>query len=402
MLPLGDAQAKLLGSLSPLPAETVPLAAAAGRHLAADIVARRTQPPFAASAMDGYAIRFADMPGPWRLIGESSAGARFEGSIGAGETARIFTGAPLPAGADTVMVQEDVARDGDSVRLALEGPPREGAHIRAAGLDFGKGDRLVTAGTRLGAAQIGLIASGGFAEVAVHRRPRVALLSTGDELVPPGVTPRPDQIVNANGAMLAALFTAAGAEVTDLGIVADDRDAIGAALAEAAGADLLVTIGGASVGDRDLVVPVLEAQGAAIDFWKVAIRPGKPMLTGMLRATRVIGLPGNPVSAFVCAQLFVLPAIRRLAGSPSPLPPVLQARATIDLPPNDKRRDHLRATLAWSGNAWTITPVARQDSSMLGILAASNALLVRPENDAGVTVGGFVPVIPLDSGIPTP
>lgn len=399
MLSLDEAQARLLAAIDPLPGESVAVEAALGRHLAADLAARRTQPPFAASAMDGYAIRFADLPGPWRLIGESSAGSGFAAGVGAGETVRIFTGAPLPDGADTVMVQEDVGRDGERVTLTRDGPPHRGAHVRPAGLDFTQDDALAPAGARLTARLLGLLAAGGYGELPVHRRPRVALLSTGDELVPAGTAPGPDQIVNANGPMLRALFAAAGAEIVDLGIVADDRAAIVAALQRAAGADLLVTVGGASVGDRDLVVPVLEAEGGTIDFWKVAIKPGKPMLTGRLGAMRVIGLPGNPVSAFVCAQLFVLPALRRMAGSGAPLSPILQARVTGPLAANGPRRDHLRATLAWDGTDWRVTPAAVQDSSTLRILAASNALLVRPEGADAVAAGGFVPVMPLDSRI---
>ena len=402
MLSLDEAQARLLGGIDPLPAETVRIEAALGRYLAGDIAARRTQPPFAASAMDGYAIRFADLPGPWRLIGESSAGNRFGGAMAAGEAVRIFTGAPLPPDADTVMVQEDVTRDGDAVLLAGDGPPQCGAHTRRAGLDFSIDDPLAARGTRLTPALLGLLAAGGHGEVAVHRRPRVALLSTGDELVPAGAEPGPDQIVNANGPMLYALLSAAGADVVDLGIVADDRAAIVEALGRASGVDLLVTVGGASVGDRDLVVPVLESQGATIDFWKVAIKPGKPMLTGTLGDIRVIGLPGNPVSAFVCAQLFVLPALRRMAGSSSPLPPVIQARTRVALPANGARRDHLRSTLSWEDGDWRVTPASLQDSSTLRILAASNALLVRPEGADAVAAGSFVPVMPLDSRIASP
>lgn len=402
MLSLDEAQARLLAAIDPLPGESVRIEAALGRHLARDLAARRTQPPFAASAMDGYAIRFADLPGPWRLIGESSAGSGHSGRVGTGEAVRIFTGAPLPDGADTVMVQEDVDRDGERVTLTREGPPRAGAHVRPAGLDFTQDDALATAGARLTAPLIGLLAAGGYGELPVHRRPRVALLSTGDELVAAGTVPGPDQIVNANGPMLRALFAADGSDVVDLGIVPDDRAAIVAALDRAAGVDLLVTVGGASVGDRDLVVPVLEAQGAAIDFWKVAIKPGKPMLTGVLGATRVIGLPGNPVSAFVCAQLFVRPVLRRMAGAAAALPTLIQARTKVALAANGARRDHLRSVLSWDGTDWEVTPARLQDSSTLRILAASNALLVRPEGAHAVAAGGFVPVMPLDSGIGSP
>lgn len=397
MLSLDEAQARLLAVIEPLSTERVALDQALGRHAAADIRAVRTQPPFAASAMDGYAIRFADLPGPWRLIGEASAGQRFAGTMDAGTAVRIFTGAPVPEGADTVVVQEDVDRDGDAVQLRGDGPPTRGAHIRRAGIDFAEGDLLASIGTRFTAAQLGLVAAGGHGDVAVHCRPRVALLSTGNELVAAGTAPGRDQIVNSNGPMLGALFAAAGAELVDLGIVADDASAIAAALAEARSADLLVTVGGASVGDHDLVLPVLEREGATIDFWKVAIKPGKPMLSGALGDTRVIGLPGNPVSAFVCAHLFVLPVLRRMAGSPSPLPPLLSARTTTPLAANGPRRDHLRARMTWNDGNWQVTAATRQDSSMLRILAESNVLIVRPEGAPTVEAGASVPVMPLDS-----
>jgi len=397
MLSLDEAQARLLAAVEPLPIERVPTVEALGRYAATDHRARRTQPPFAASAMDGYAIRFDDLRGPWRLVGESAAGRGFGRPTGPGQCVRIFTGAPLPDGADTVLVQEDAAKDGDRVSLIGDGPPHRGAHVRPAGLDFGADDLLLAAGDRLTAPRIGLLAAGGHGEAAVHRRPRVALLSTGDELVAAGETVGPDRIVNSNGPMLAALLRSAGAHVEDLGIVPDDRRAIGDAIGRAAGADLLVSVGGASVGDHDLMVPVLQECGAAIDFWKVAIKPGKPMLTGTLGRTRVVGLPGNPVSAYVCAQLFILPVLRRLLGSRTPVPATVAARTTVGLSANGPRRDHLRASLSWEGDAWAVAPAELQDSSMLRVMAACNALIVRPERDAAVDAGAFVPVMPLDS-----
>lgn len=396
MLGLDEAQARLLASVSALPAETVALSAAAGRHAAEDVGALLTQPPFAASAMDGYAIRWADLPGPWQVIGESAAGLRFDGETGPGQAVRIFTGAPMPLGADTVVVQEDISRDGEVARLSGEGPPKPGAHIRPAGLDFPEGARLVASGDRLTPARIGLLAAGGHGSLSVHRRPRVLLLSTGNELVAAGEPPGPDQIISSNGPMLSSLLQSHGADVTDGGIIPDDRAALASAFGRAAEFDLLVTIGGASVGDHDLILPVLTHLGASIDFWKVAIKPGKPMLSGRLGTTQVIGLPGNPVSAAVCALLFVVPVVRAMLGNPTPLPRVIQAVTTVDLPPNSNRRDHLRATVL-RGDGWlTVTPATRQDSSMLGVLAGSNALLIRPENDGLVTAGTNVPVLALD------
>lgn len=392
LLSVEEAQARLLAQVAPLPVEPVALGEANGRRLAAVVVARHTQPPSAVSAMDGYAIRWDDRAGPWRLIGEAAAGRGFAQPLGAGEAVRIFTGATLPAGADTVVVQEDATRDGDGVILGGGGPPRRGAHVRPAGLDFAAGDVVGIAGDTVTPARIGLFAAAGHATVPLHRRPRVVLLATGDELVPPGTTPGRDQIVSANGVMLAALLAAAGAVVVDGGIVADDRDALAAALLAHAGADLLVTIGGASVGDHDHVVPVLRAIGATIDFWKVALRPGKPMLAGRLGDAGVVGLPGNPVSAFVCAQLFVVPMLRRMQGA-EPLPQAITARLGAPLAANDARRDYLRAVL--SGDV--VTAASRQDSSMLRTLADSNVLIDRAPFAPAAAAGDRVACIRLDS-----
>ena len=365
------AQASLLAAVAPLLAESVPLIEAIGRHAAADVAARLTQPPFAASAMDGYAIRWADRAGPWRVVGEAAAGRAF-----AGEAVRIFTGAPLPAGADTVVVQEEVVASGGIARLTGEGPPREGAHIRIKGLDFAIGDRIVTAGSKITPARAGLLAAAGHGSVAVHRRPRVVLLATGDELVPPGSVPGADQIVSSNGVMLTGLLGGV-AEIIDGGIVPDRRDALEAAVDAAAGADLLVTIGGASVGDHDLIMPVLTAMGADIDFWKVALRPGKPMLSGSLGGMRIVGLPGNPVSAFVCAALFVLPMLKRMAGDLQPCPALFTARLAEPLAANGGRQDYLRAVAHNTAAGTVVSAARRQDSGMLRTLGDSNVLVVR-------------------------
>ena len=401
LLGVDEAQARLLAGVVALPVEDAPFPAALGRILGRDVVARLTQPPFAASAMDGFAVRWADLPGPWRVIGESAAGRRFAGTVGAGEAVRILTGAPLPAGADTVIVQEDVARahaaDGtETLTLTGDGPPREGAHIRPAGLDFAAGDTVAPAGGRVTPARIGVAAAAGHATLPVHRRPRVALLATGDELVAPGTTPPRDSIVSSNGVMLAALLSPV-AEVIDGGIVADTREDLTAAIhahthAHAA-VDLIVTIGGASVGDHDHVMPVLTAMGAEIDFWKIALRPGKPMLSGRLAQTRIIGLPGNPVSAFVCATLFVVPLLKALGGDRAPLPEPFAARLGVDLTANGPRRDYLRARLA-DGR---VAPFSRQDSGMLHVLADSNVLIRREPGAPPATAGEIVSCIALDT-----
>lgn len=392
LLPVAEAQARLLGGLATLAGETVPLAQAAGRRAAGDVVSLLTQPPFAASAMDGYAIRWADRAGPWQVTGEAAAGRRFAGTLGAGVAVRIFTGAPVPDGADTVVVQEDVARDGVALRLTGDGPPRQGAHIRVRGLDFAAGEGLVVAGERLTPARLGLAAAAGHATLPVVRRPRVVILATGDELVPPGTRPGPDAIVSSVAAMLVPTFAAAGADARDGGIVPDQREALAAAVQAAAGADLLVTVGGASVGDHDLVRPVLGDLGATIDFWKIAMRPGKPMLSGALGDLRIVGLPGNPVSAFVCATLFVLPMLRRWSGEPAPLPRLFAARLAAPLAANDRRQDYLRAALADG----LVTPAGRQDSSMVRTLAASNVLIVRQPFAPAAQAGDSVDCIALD------
>lgn len=396
-MPVADAQARLLDSAAPLPAETVPLARAHGRVTAAPVSARLTQPPADVSAMDGWACRFADLPGPLAIAGEAAAGRPFAGQLRPGHAVRIFTGALVPEGADTVAVQEEMVTEGGVVRLAGPGPRGPGANIRSAGQDCRAGDTLVGEGIRLAPARLGLLAAGGHAEVRVHRRPRVALVATGDELVPPGVAPGPGQIVSSNPVMLAAELATAGAEVDDRGLVPDRADALEATLRAAAGsADLVVTIGGASVGDHDLVAPVLRAAGGTVDFWKIALRPGKPLLAGRLGGTRLLGLPGNPVSAFVCTLLFLLPLVRRLQGEARCLPAEEPALAACDLAANGPRRHYLRARLRpGAGGLPLVEPFARQDSALLSVLAGADALLVRPEGDGPVATGATVPVIRL-------
>ena len=394
LLPFSAALDRLLAGAGPLPAELVALEDCAGRVLAESLTARLTQPPFDAAAMDGYALRWADLHLPWRVVGESAAGHGWAGTVGAGEAVRIFTGAPLPAGADVIVVQEEVARDGGAngpwARLVGEGPPRIGAHIRAAGQDFAAGDGLIAAGTRLGAVHLGLAAAGGHRALPTVRRPRVVLIATGDELAAPGTLPGPGQIVSSNPAMLTALLRSAGALVHDPGIIPDNRAALAAALLGAE-ADLIITIGGASVGDHDLVVPVLRDLGASLDFWKIALRPGKPLLAGRLNNTRVLGLPGNPVSAFVTALLFAVPLVARMAGRAHALPLETLPLAAA-LPANGARRDHLRARRTAAG----AEAFARQDSALLSVLAAADLLIIREAGAPAAAVGEQVSCIALD------
>lgn len=394
LLPYQAALDRLLAGAEPLPAETLALADCAGRVLALDMAARLTQPPFAAAAMDGYAIRWADLRASWQVIGESAAGHGWTGTLAPGEAVRIFTGAPVPAGADTIVVQEEVAHDGSGARLSGEGPPHKGAHIRMAGQDFAAGDALIAAGTRLAPPHLGLAAAAGHGALPVVRRPRVTLIATGDELVRPGTAPGPGQIVSSVPAMLTALLRSAGADVHDPGLVRDDRAALAAAITHA-DADLILTIGGASVGDHDLVVPVLRDLGAEIDFWKVAIRPGKPLLAGMLAGAktsrRVLGLPGNPVSAFVTSLLFAVPLIARLAGRRHALPIEMLPLAAA-LGANGGRRDHLRAQRTPAG----AEAFAAQDSAMLSRLAAADLLIIREPHAPAAAAGELVTCIALD------
>ncbi|MDN2564694.1 molybdopterin molybdotransferase MoeA [Aquibium sp. A9E412] len=390
LLPVDEALSRLLAGAAPLAAETVPLDAAAGRVLAASLAARRTQPPFDASAMDGYAVRAADVAeagARLRVVGRSVAGARFAGTLDAGAAVRIFTGAPVPGGADTILLQEDAESAGDGTIVAREAVAA-GRHIRRAGLDFQAGDTLLEAGRLLDPAALSLAAAANHARLSVVRRPLVAVLATGDELVAPGGAPGPDQIVASNGVGIAALARADGATVMDLGIVGDSDAAIAAAAgrARAAGADILVTLGGASVGEHDLVQGALAGIGMTLDFWKIAMRPGKPLMVGRLGASHVLGLPGNPVSSLVCAHLFLRPLIARLAGRthrPDLRPAVLGAAMRA----NDRRRDYVRARVDTVDGRLTATPFATQDSSMLTTLAAADGLVVREPFAAAAAAG---------------
>ncbi len=398
LLPVDEALRRILDGASALGAERVDLLAAAGRVLAEDVTANLTQPPFDASAMDGYAVRAADVatvPAPLDVIGESNAGGPFAGEVGPGQAVRIFTGASVPQGADAVVIQEDTERAGDN--LAVREAAKPGTNIRRAGGDFRAGDTLLRAGRLLDASAITLAAAGGNAGVAVRRAPVVAILATGDELVEPGRTPGPGQIVSSNPYGLAALVRRFGGEPWLLGIAADTLEDLQTKLAAAADADILVTIGGASVGDRDLVKPALEARGLALDFWKVAVRPGKPMLFGRLAAQRVLGLPGNPLSCLIAARLFLVPLMFRLLGrTDAPL----DERAAVlahALEANGPRQHYMRGTLERvAGGLPRVTALASQDSAHMSALAAADVLIVRPPSAPAAAPGDTVRVLPLD------
>jgi molybdopterin molybdotransferase len=389
-IPLEEAQARLLALCPALAVEDVPVEQSLGRYLARPLLAARTQPPADLSAMDGYALTGE---GPWQVIGESRCGAPYGGSIAAGQAVRISTGAILPAGANMVLLQEDATRDGDSLELSGDAPT-PGRHIRREGFDFRAGDTVLPAGTLICPPQMALALSAGHAALPVRRRPLVAVLDSGDELAKDPANCRVDQIPASNGAMLAAMAREAGCEAKRIGPVADDLGALAEALAQAEEADVVVTSGGASVGDHDLVRPALEAWGAKIDFWRVAIKPGKPLMVARRGEQAVLGLPGNPVSSYVTAQLFLLPVLRTLAGALEPLPRRVTLPAACDMPAVGVRREFLRAH--WDGQF--VRPIEEQDSSALFSLSQANALIERPEDSAGVKAGTDVPVIPIRNG----
>ncbi|ADH89123.1 molybdenum cofactor synthesis domain protein [Ancylobacter novellus DSM 506] len=401
LMPVEEALALLLAAAGPIGSENVPLEEAAGRVLAAPVIARRTTPGADVSAMDGYALRAADaatVPATLRLIGESAAGRPFAGTVEPGTTVRLFTGAVVPDGADAIVIQEDTRRDGDLV--TMNEAPTPGRHIRPAGGDFASGETLLETGHKLRARDLALVAAADVAEVSVARRPRVALLSTGDELVRPGTGARAHQVIVSNIYSIAALARAAGAEVTDLGVLPDEMAATQAGMRAAldGGFDVLVTTGGASVGDHDLVAPALTAQGVTLAVHKIALRPGKPLMFGRSRRTQVLGLPGNPVSAHVCATLFLLPLLKKLQGLDVPAATELQpAILGSDVKANEQRMDFMRAEIVGrEGGLPVVRPLPVQDSSMLRNLARADVLLVRRPHAPPAKAGEPCEILPLE------
>ncbi|MEI8147068.1 MAG: gephyrin-like molybdotransferase Glp [Alphaproteobacteria bacterium] len=396
LMPVADALARVLDGAVALQEERVALPKADGRVLTRDLIATRTQPPAPVSAMDGYAVRAADLPGSLVVIGESAAGHPFAGKVGAGETVRIFTGAVLPEGADSVLMQEDARREGATVITAVA--PSPGRHVRTAGLDFAKGIVGLERGTRLDPRSIALAAAMNHAELPVHRRPRVALFSTGDELVAPGQDPGPDGIVSSNATMIAAVLAREGCDVVDLGIVADRFEDTQAMVRDVRNEafDVLVTSGGASVGDHDMIHRVLTAEGVELGFWKIAMRPGKPLMMGRLGGLRILGLPGNPVSSYVCTRLFVVPLVRALSGRRDVEVRTETAFLGSDLPKNDQRADYLRATLSLEAGRLIATAHPIQDSSMIRVLAQSQALILRAPHASAAVAGDACEIIRLE------
>lgn len=390
LMAVAEARARVLDGAATLPAEYIPVAAAHGRVLATALAARRTQPPAAVSAMDGYAVRAADVataPVTLKLIGQSAAGSVFEGEVHAGEAVRILTGGVLPAGADSIVIQENVRRDGDAV--VVQQAERPSRFVRPAGLDFAEGDARLPRGRPLTVRDTALAAAMNHAVVPVYRRPRIAIFSTGDELRLAGSELKLGQVVSSNGMALAALARAEGAQAIDFGIVPDRLEDTVTAIrrARAWGADILVTSGGASVGDYDLVQPALAAEGLSLAFWRIAMRPGKPLMFGRLHDMRVLGMPGNPVSTYVCALLFLVPLIRQLSGRTDIDLPIEPAVLGRDLAANDEREDYLRSRLESHDGRLIATPLSVQDSSMMSALAAADCLVIRRPHEPAAKRG---------------
>jgi molybdopterin molybdotransferase len=395
MIAVEEAVQRIVAAFQPTASETVAIGDAAGRVLASDAIAQSSQPPAAVSSMDGYAVRAADavLDATLKVIGSSPAGHPFSGRVGAGEAVRIFTGGVVPEGADAIVIQEDTEALDASVTVREAAVA--GRHIRKAGLDFAAGEALVKAGQRLSARDLSLIAAGDVAQVSVRRRPRVVFAATGDELSRPGEPRKPGGIVASSGYGLAAMIVRWGGEAVDLGILPDTPEAVASIADKSAGADLVVTLGGASVGDHDLVQKALGPRGFALDFWKIAMRPGKPLIFGKLGETPLLGLPGNPVSTLVCALLFLKPALAAMLGTADDTG-VVTARLGADLKENDGRQDYLRARIEMKGGERVVTPFAVQDSSMLSVLARANALVVRAPRAPAVKTGDEVSILLLE------
>ena len=398
MISVTEARARILEPLRATPAETVALASAWGRVLATPVVARLTQPPVDVSAMDGYAVRAADatLGAKLRVTAAAPAGHPYSGTVEAGEAVRLFTGSVVPRGADAILLQEDAVRTDDVVEVREACTPAR--HIRRAGQDFSQGDILLQPGRRLGARDIGLAAAGNHPWLTVHRRPQIAILATGDEIAMPGEPIVSGGIVSSNSHAIASLVRAGGGEPVLLPVVPDDRNAIAAVVDSLGGIDMLVTTGGASVGEHDLVQAALAERGFELNFWKVAMRPGKPLIAGRVAGTPVLGLPGNPVSALICAALFLLPSLDVLGGLTAAAPRTERAVLGVGVPQNDVRADHLRATLTIAaGGLLVATPFSRQDSGMLSLLARADALILRAPHAPALAEGDEVEVIRLDT-----
>jgi len=397
LLPVAEALERVTGGLTPLETERVALDRGHGRVLAEDLAARLTQPPFDASAMDGYAVRAEDvaaLPATLNLVGQAAAGAGFTGRVGRGEAVRIFTGAPVPDGADTIVIQEN----GDEVsgRVTVKALS-SASHIRPRGQDFTAGEILLTAGTRLGPRELMLAAAMNHAALPVRRKPKVAILATGDEVVPPGSKLVPDQIVSSVPLGLAALIEVHGGEAVPLGVAKDTLESIVTLARAGKSADILLTIGGASVGERDLVATALKSEGLKLDFWKIAMRPGKPMLYGRMGAQRVLGVPGNPVSALICAHVFLLPMIARMLGLAEAARPAPEAVLGEPLEANGLREHYMRARSVWSEDGTrTVRPLPSQDSSLQAALVRADCLIVRAPSAPALTKGARVKIVPLD------
>ena len=396
MISVTEARVRILADLIPTPPEIMPLMDASGRVTAAPVIARLSHPPADVSAMDGYAVRAADaaLGARLALIGAAPAGHPFTGRVGAGETVRLFTGSVVPEGADSILIQEN-ATAADGV-VTVNEATAPGRHIRRMGQDFSGGETLIPAGQKLNPRGIGLAAAGGHAWLTVHRRPRIVILSTGDEIVLPGEPVPPGGVVSSNGPALAALVRAAGGEPVMLPVAVDDLTAIAAAADAARGAEMLLTTGGASVGDHDLVQAALAERGMVLDFWRIAMRPGKPLMHGRLGEVPMLGLPGNPVSAIVCAILFLLPAMAKLSGLPGDPPLAEPVRLGTPLPANDIREDYVRASLLTQDDGgWVAHPYPKQDSGMISRLAQADALIIRPPFAPACEVGETVLAIRL-------